>query len=177
VTGRRIALPALLLALTLTGACGRDGDDETGQDSPSSSASPTGDEGSDDASEACALLTHEQVSEVVGAEVGPGEGSSGPVATGGTQSTCEWFSVDHPADTAKLTIYSETSAADSVRDSDSDAEPLKGIGDDAFVGSFASVWVYQGDQSFMAQWYSMMTSDEENLPKSKALAELAADAL
>ena len=127
--------------------------------------------------DACALLTQVEVSEAVGSEMGPGRGTSGPVATGGNQSTCEWFSVEHPADTAKLTIYSQTSAADSVRDSDPDAKPLPGVGDEAFVGAFASVWVYQGAQSFMAQWYSMTAGDEENLPKSEALAKLAADRL
>jgi len=180
----RIPVATLLLALTVTAGCGGEeagagSDQDAPRPSDTSSADEGGGTGEDSAagSEACGLLTQVEVSEAVGTEVGPGRGSSGPVATGGSQATCEWFSVEHPADTAKLTIYSETSAADSVRDSDRDAKPLPGVGDDAFVGAFASVWVYQGDQSFMSQWYSMMASDEENLPKSEALAKLAADKL
>jgi hypothetical protein len=177
VIRRRIALPCVLLALTVANGCGGgETDDQAGRGSPSSSANPD-DEDAGEGSAACALLTQVEVSEAVGTEVGPGRGTSGPVATGGEQSTCEWFSVEHPADTAKLTIYTKTSAADSVKDSDPDAKPLPGVGDDAFIGAFASVWVYQGIQSFMAQWYSMMASDEENLPKSEALAKLAVDRL
>jgi hypothetical protein len=176
----------LALALGVLAGCGSDTDDpsdgQAAQDVPSatSSGSPTsggGDDADDGATDACALLTQVEVSDAVGTEVGPGRASSGAVATGGSQSTCEWFSVEQPADTAKLTIYSETSAADSVKDSDPDAKPLADVGDQAFIGAFASVWVYQGDQSFMAQWYSMTASDDESLPKSEALAKLAADRL
>jgi hypothetical protein len=155
---------ALLLALTVLTACGHDQDGasgDRGEGPAAQSPSPSPSAGRGDDVDACALLTQVEVSE----------------AAGGNQSTCEWFSVEHPADTAKLTIYSQTSAADSVRDSDPDAKPLPGVGDEAFVGAFASVWVYQGAQSFMAQWYSMTAGDEEHLPKSEALAKLAADRL
>jgi hypothetical protein len=173
VTGRRVVTSVVVLLAAVAGCGG--GDDPASLGRPSSSAGAAGEAGQD--SQACALLSRLEVSEAVGAEMGPGRGTGGTVATGGNQSTCEWFSVEQPGDTAKLTIYSETTAADSVRDSDPDAEPLPGIGDEAFVGSYASVWVYHGDQSFMAQWYSMTTSDEQNLPRSEALARLAADRL
>jgi hypothetical protein len=39
------------------------------------------------------------------------------------------------------------------------------------------MWVYVGDESLFAQWYAFAGSDEENLPKSQALAEAAVDAL
>ena len=169
----------MLLALVVTTGCSGDSPGDSADPDARDTASPSGDVSQDSVagSEACALLSQVEVSEAVGTEVGPGRGSSGGVATGGSQSTCEWSSIERPADTAKLTIYSETTAADSVRDADPDAEPLPGIGDEAFVGSYASVWVYKGDRSFMAQWYSMMTDDEENLPRSEALARLAADRL
>ena len=44
-----------------------------------------------------------------------GLGADGPVATGGTQSTCTWRGVESTGDAATVTIYSEASAADSVR--------------------------------------------------------------
>lgn len=167
---RRVAPWAL--ALVVVSGCGGGAD----QDGPGETPTTEGREQAE-IPDACALLTQVEVSEAVGTEVGPGRGSSGPVATGGSQSTCEWFSVQHSADTAKITIYSETTAADSVRDADPDVESIPGLGDDAFAGDFASVWVYQGDLSFMAQWYSMLAEDEENRPRSEALARLAADRL
>lgn len=173
MTGRRVVTSVVVLLAAVAGCGGDDAPESPGR--PTSSSSVAGDTGQD--SRACALLSRLEVSEAVGAEMGPGRGSAGAVATGGSQSTCEWFSVEQPGDTAKLTIYSDTTAADSVRDADPDAEPVPGIGDEAFVGSYASVWVYQGEQSFMAQWYSMSTSDEQNLPRSEALARLAADRL
>lgn len=171
--GRRIV--TLVLALTVATGCSADDAEPTGGDTEPPSGSPSSDLA--DGAKACALLTQLEVSEAVGAEVGPGRGSGGAVATGGTQSTCEWFSVEQPGDTAKLTIYTEATAADSVKDADEDAVELPGVADKAFVGSYASVWAYKGDQSFMAQWYSMSTTDEENLPRSVALATLAADRL
>ena len=39
------------------------------------------------------------------------------------------------------------------------------------------MWVYVGDGSLFAQWYSFDGTDEENLPQSKALARAAVDAL
>ena len=156
----------------VAGCSGGDGHNDPDEESPTTAAS-----GDAEVPEACAVLTQVEVSEAVGTDVGPGRGSSGPVASGGSQSTCEWFSAQHPADTAKLTIYSETTAADSIRGGDPDVQQLPGVGDDAFVGDFASVWVYQGELSFMAQWYSMTARDEESLPRSEALARLAADRL
>ena len=52
-----------------------------------------------------------------------------------------------------------------------------GIGDEAFTQWPAAVWVYQGEQSFMAQWYTFSGSEEENLPKSEALAKAASEKL
>lgn len=171
MTGRRVVIWLVVLLGVFAGCGGGDDPDRGGR--PAASSSTAGDADS----QACALLSRLEVSDAVGAEMGPGRGSGGTVATGGSQSTCEWFSVEQPGGTAKLTIYSETSAADSVKESDPDSEPLPGVGDEAFVGSYASVWVYDGDRSFMAQWYSMTTSDEQNLPRSEALARSAADRL
>jgi hypothetical protein len=111
------------------------------------------------------------VTEAVGAEVGDGVASEGPVTTGGTQSTCTWAGVDSALATATLTVYSDASAADSVRQPDS--APVPDVGDDAFVGPFASVWAYAGDGSFSTQWYDFDATEEENLPRSTALALLA----
>ena len=172
MSGRRVVVSLVVLLATLAGCGGGDDPERDGRPAASASAEDAGQD-----SQACALLSRLEVSEAVGAEMGPGRGSGGIVATGGRQSTCEWFSVEQPGDTAKLTIYSETTAADSVRESDPGAEPLPGVGDEAFVSSYASVWVYDGDRSFMAQWYSMTTTDEQNLPRSEALARLAADRL
>ena len=82
---------------------------------------------------------------------------------------------DNPADTATLTVYSNTAAADSAREDDS--EDLEGIGDKAYSGSVSSVWVYVGERSFFAQWYTFNTMDDEGLEQSKALATAAADKL
>ena len=64
---------------------------------------------------------------------------------------------------ATVTIYSEASAADSVRQADD--PPLPEVGEDAFVSPFASVWAYAGDGSFFTQWYDFAATDEENLPE------------
>ena len=76
---------------------------------------------------------------------------------------------------ATVTIYSEASAADSVRQDDD--PPLPDVGEDAFVGPFASVWAYAGDGSFTTQWYDASATDEENLPKSTVLAQLVLGSL
>jgi hypothetical protein len=74
-----------------------------------------------------------------------------------------------------VTTYPNTDAADSVRVEDD--QPIEGLGDQAFAGSFASIWVYVGDTSLFAQWYAFEGSDEDNLPRSQALAEAAVAAL
>jgi hypothetical protein len=173
---------ALLFVVPLLVACGGDGgaDDEpeAGTDTPSVSqdAEETGQtEEAGGVADACSLVTTDDVSIAVGTTVADGLGGDGPVATGGFQSTCTWRGVEDPSATATITVYTEASAADSVRADDS--APLPEVGEGAFVGPFASVWAYAGGGSFMAQWYDFSGSDEENLPKSTALAVLVRDAL
>ena len=174
---RRALLPLLLVATSALAACGGDddGDDDAGGEPSSESSQDDGAEQPGDP--ACDLLTTDEVAEAVGSPVKEGVRSSGAAVTGGRFDTCVWQSDDpeNPADTATLTIYPNAAAADSVRDDDSEA--VDGIGDDAFLDSFASIWVYDGEKSFFAQWYAISGSDEENLPKSKALASAAADAI
>ena len=181
---RRIVLSLCLAPLLVS--CGGDqdpgqqpNDDATSAESSDEGGDERGDEGGDEAADgggdACSVLSAEEVAEAVGTEVGDGVGTSSPVATGGTQTTCVWAGVENAAATATLTVYTDASAADSVRADDS--APVPELGDDAFVGSFASVWAYAGEGSFMTQWYDFGGSDEENLPKSVALATLVADRL
>ena len=75
---------------------------------------------------------------------------------------------DSPADTATIVLYPNLDAAYDV--GEEDAQPIKGLGDQD-ASTFGSVWVYVGDISLFTQWYSFDGTDEENLPKSKALAE------
>jgi hypothetical protein len=169
---------SVLVVAPLLVACGGDGEPE---DAPSTSISadaegtgvPSGDAA--DAADACSLLTPEEVSQAVGTEVGEGVPAGGEVITGGSQTTCTWTGVENAASVATVTVYTDASAADSVRTDDS--APLPEVGDDAFAGSFASVWGYAGGGSFMAQWYELGGTDEDNLPKSTALALLVRDAL
>jgi hypothetical protein len=60
---------------------------------------------------------------------------------------------------------------------EADSAPVPQVGDDAFVGPYASVWAYADEGSFTAQWYDFGGSDEENLPKSTALALLVRESL
>lgn len=184
VTIRRVVglLAVLFVAVPLLASCG--GDDEPADDegrSPSSatSASAEASDPSDpsDASgdAACDLVTTDEVAAAVGTAVGDGVPSDSTVATGGTQTTCTWVGAEDPATTATLTVYTEASAADSVREDDS--TPLPDVGDDAFEGPYASVWAYAGDGSFTTQWFDFDATDEENLPKSTALALLVRDRL
>jgi len=160
-------LLALLFVLPLLAACG--GEDEP-EDAPDDIdiVETTGDA-------SCAVLTPDEVAEAVGAEVKDGVATDSVVATGGSQTTCVWKAVEDTLATATITIYTDASAADSVKDADS--LPLPEVGNDAFIGSFASVWAYAGEGSFMAQWYDVDGSDEENLPKSIALAQLVLERL
>ena len=181
---RRALVPALLMAATaVLTACGGDNSsgsqastDESTSASPSSSATSSDSVGSSDI-EACDVLSADQVSAAVGAPVKEGVATSGPAITGGSFTSCLWQSddPDNPADTATVTIYPNADAADSAREDDS--QDVEGIGDRAFSGSFASMWVYVGDRSLFAQWYALSGSDQDNLPKSQALAKVAADAL
>jgi hypothetical protein len=170
---RRVA--SLLFVVPLLVACGGDSEpDDDAAEEPTKS--PTVSEDSGGAPDACSLISAEEVAQAVGAEVGEGvpSGTDG-VVTGGSQTTCTWTGVADATSIATVTIYSDASAADSVRTDDS--APLPEVGDDAFVGPYASVWGYAGEGSFFAQWYDFGGSDEENLPKSTALALLVRDAL
>ena len=177
---RRVLAPLLLVAAAALTACGGDdGDDSSAEDTPSATQE-TGDDSGDDPEEnvvACDLLTADEVEAAVGSPVKEGIQTSGPAAIGGDFSTCVWQSADpdNPADTATITIYQNAAAADSVRGEDS--QDLEGIGDQAFSDTVSSVWVYDGDKSFFAQWYIFGTMDDEGLEQSKALAQAAADAL
>jgi hypothetical protein len=173
---------ALLLLLPAFVGCGGDDGGDGGDsgdggagDLPGASGATTTPADDVDGTDACALLGIDEVAHAVGTEVEEGVAADGPVATGGTQTTCTWRGVENPSATAMVTVYSDASAADSVRQDDS--EPLPEVGEDAFVGPFASVWAYAGGGSFTAQWYDFSGSDEENLPKSTALALLVRDAL
>jgi hypothetical protein len=181
----RLAIGPLLLvtsAALLTSCGGDDGaDSANGRDdatSGASSSSPTTSASADGPHVvACDLLAPDVVEAAVGTTVKDGIPSYGPAITGGSFTTCVWQSddPDHPGDTATVTIYPNADAADSAREDDS--QDVDGIGDQAFTGSFASVWVYAGENSLFAQWYSLSGSDEDNLPKSEALAKAVADQL
>lgn len=175
---RRTLVPLVLVAATVLAGCGGE-DDGSATGSSSSGAEASQDGGGAVAATpvACDLLTTEQVTAAVGAPVKEGAATGGPAVTGGRFSTCVWQSDDpaSPADTATVTIYPNAAAADSARGSDD--MDVEGIGDQAFSGSFASIWAYVGDQSLFAQWYTLSGSDDENRPHSEALARSAADAL
>jgi hypothetical protein len=175
VRTRRALVPLVLVACFALGACGGD-DGDDGDDSAGGGKSPTSEDTQADV-RACGLLSTDEVAAAVGSPVKPGIATNGPAITGGGFTTCVWQSADpdNPADTATLTIYPNADAADSVRDADS--VDVDGIGDDAFSVSFAGIWVYDGEKSFLAQWYAFSGTDEEHLPKSEALAKAAADAL
>ena len=164
---------SLLFVVPLMVACGDDSAPDDEPDAGSDSPSVTQDAGG--VADACSLVTTDEVTMAVGTTVSDGVGGDGPVATGGNQSTCTWRGVEDPSATAMITVYTDASAADSVRQDDS--APLPEVGDDAVVGPFASVWAYAGEGSFTAQWYDFSGSDEENLPKSTALALLVREAL
>jgi hypothetical protein len=172
---RRILVPLILVACAALSACGGDGGDDDGSsadDAPSATQSDSADDVA-----ACDLLTPDDVEAAVGSPVKEGIQTSGAAITGSDFSTCAWQSADpeNPADTATLTIYGNADAADSVRSDDS--KDLEGIGDEAFSDSFSSVWVYDGEKSFFAQWYVFGATDDEGLEQSKALAKAVADKL
>jgi hypothetical protein len=173
---RRTLLPLVLLAATTLAACGGGDDEGDARDtSPSASASQTG--GTQIGVSACDLLSTDEVAAAVGAPVKEGIEKRGVPVTGGSYTSCQWMSddPDNPADSAFLWLYTNTAAADSAREDDS--QDLPGIGDRAFSVSFAGVWVYEGEQSLLAQWYTFSGTDEENLPHSEALAQAAVDKL
>ncbi|MBJ7356452.1 hypothetical protein [Nocardioides sp.] len=176
---------SLLFVVPLLVACGgdTDADDPSGSDgsgsgtagSPDATDGPSVTEDAGGVPDACSLVSTDEVTMAVGTTVSDGVGGDGPVATGGSQSTCTWRGVEDPSASAMITVYTDASAADSVREDDS--APVPELGDDAFVGPFASVWAYAGEGSFTAQWYDFSGSDEENLPRSTALALLVREAL
>jgi hypothetical protein len=182
---RRTVVPLLIVATAVLSSCGGDDSDSgsTGVDEPGATPSAsesagesTGDDTGGDVA-ACDLLTTDEVAAAVGSPVKEGIPSTGPAVTGGSFTSCLWQSddPDNPADTATVTIYPNADAADSAREDDSQDVP--GIGDQAFTGSFASMWVYVGEQSFFAQWYAFSGSVEESMPKSQALAKAVVGAL
>lgn len=180
---RRAVVSVLVVGSAALTACAGE-DSSSPEDGPATSAatseaSDPSDGGSPAAGDvaACDLLTTDEVEAAVGAPVKEGVARSGEPITGGTFTSCLWQADDpeNPVDQAQLYLYSDTAAADSAREDDSQEVP--GIGDKAFTVAFAGVWVYQGERSFLAQWYTLSGSDEENLPKSEALAKAAADRL
>jgi hypothetical protein len=176
---RRALVPLLLAASAALSSCGDDDSSVSGPDDTSSGAasSPTASTAAGAHVVACDLLSSDEVGAAVGTPVKEGIPSYGPAVTGGSFSTCVWQSddPDAPGGTATVTVYPNADAADSAREDD--AQEVEGIGDHAFTGSFASVWTYVADTSVFAQWYSLSGSDEDNLPRSKALAKAVADQL
>lgn len=175
---RRALVPLALVACTALSACGGGDDDKSSDDDAKPSAGASGATAPTDAPSApalevaaCDLLSPDEVADAVDAKVKEGVPTTGPVVTGGKFSSCQYTSddPDHPADAATVTLYPNTDAADVARGEDS--QPVKGLGDQAFTSSFGSVWVYVDDISFFAQWYTFDGTEQENLPKSKALAE------
>jgi hypothetical protein len=180
---RRALVLLTLVACAALSGCGG-GDDDKSDDatpSPSASSDPTeatsGPATVDLPSEACDLLSAEEVSDLVGTKVKKGTPASGPTTSGGEFSSCAYVSddPDHPADTATIVLYPNLDAADQGRGED--AQPIKGLGDQAYASTFGSVWVYVDDISLFTQWYSFDGTDQENLPKSKALAKAVVDEL
>jgi hypothetical protein len=174
----RALVPLTLVACAALSACGGGDDDDKSEDAtPGTSASsvPTlstsGPATVDLPSEACDVLSADEVSGAVGSEVKDGTPASGPTTSGGSFSSCVYASADpdHPADTATIVLYPNTDAADQGRGED--AQPIKGLGDQAYASTFGSVWVYVDDVSLFTQWYAFDGTDQENLPKSKALAK------
>jgi hypothetical protein len=183
---RRAFIPVVLVAAATLASCGGDSDSGTTDDdrpsasdsvSQTPSPSATGSESQTGDVAACDLLSTDEVEAAVGAPVKEGIANAGQPITGGIFTSCLWMSddPDNPADQGQLYIYSNTAAADSAREDDSEEVP--GIGDSAFTVSFAGVWVTKGEKSFLAQWYALSGTDDENLPKSEALAKVAADKL
>lgn len=176
----RALVPFLLTAAVALTACGGGDDGDDGSGDGGSSGAGSGATASESAAaevEACDLLSPADVEAAVGVPVHEGVPSSGPSATGGGYTSCIWQSADPESvgNSATLTVYDNTAAADSAREDD--AVDVEGIGDAAYSGSVSSVWVYVGDRSFFAQWYVFGTFDDEGLAQSEALAEAAADAL
>ncbi len=174
------------MACAALAACGGGDDDKsddksdaesTASTSPDATATTTGPATVDLPSGACDLLSAEEVSDAVGAPVKEGTATSGPTTSGGEFSSCAYASddPDHPADAATIVLYPNLDAADQGRGED--ATPIKGLGDQAYASTFGSVWVYVDEISLFTQWYAFDGTDKENLPKSKALAEAAVDAL
>jgi hypothetical protein len=182
---RRALVPVVLATVATLAACGgNDSGGSASDDKPTASqsqstATPSADDPGGDSGDAaaCDLLTTDEVAAAVGSPVKAGVASSGPAVTGGSFTTCVWQSddPDNPADTATVTVYPNADAADSAREDDS--QDVSGIGDKAFTGSFASMWVYVGEKSFFAQWYAFGGTDEESMPKSQALAKAVVGAL
>ena len=180
---RQALAPLALVACAALSACGGGDNDESDDAGPSATSSPdatvatTGPATVDLPSQACDLLSAEEVSDLVGTKVKKGTPTSGPATSGGDFSSCAYASddPDSPADTATITLYPNTDAADQGRGED--AQPIKGLGDQAYASTFGSVWVYVDEVSLFTQWYSFDGTDEENLPKSKALAEAVVDEL
>jgi len=180
---RRILLPLTLVTCLALSACGGGDDDKSDDRSDDATAGASATAGTSGPAtvplpaDACDLLSSDQVSDVVGAPVNKGTPTSGPATSGGSFSQCTYTSADpdNPADTAIIALYPNTDAADSARGET--AQEIKGLGDSAFSASFGSVWVYVDDISLFAQWYAFDGTDQENLPKSKALAKAALDGL
>jgi Protein of unknown function (DUF3558) len=164
-------------ALALS-ACGGGDDDTSSGKGASPSASEIGATAPTDSptvpdleTGACDVLTTDQVSEAVGTPVKDGVTTSGPATTGGTFSSCQYASddADNPADAATVSLYPNTDAADSARGED--AQPIEGLGGQAYTAAYGSIWVYVDQISVFVQWYTFDGTDQENLPKSKALAK------
>jgi hypothetical protein len=147
--GASVAAGFLVLALAGTGACSGDDDGGDDQGAPDTTAGP------DDGTGACALLTGEEVGELFGTAA---ETATPPGAAG---TTCLWQAATEagaaPSHQLQLSVYTgEPLDPSSFGEG---AQPVEGLGDEAFVipqGNLGTVaGVQDGDRGIVVVYATL----------------------
>jgi hypothetical protein len=135
------ALTSLVLAAAVAAACSSGG----GAPTPSPSPAGGGPIGSASATNACSLLTTEEIKSITGFAV-----KDGVLQTNDGTSDCQWQRADTDTDTVGLTIQPYDDALWQTMSSAPHAVSVSGIGDAAFKG-----FPHVGDLAIKAKGYEI----------------------
>jgi hypothetical protein len=125
------------------------------------------------AADACSLLTPEDIVAATGVAFGNPRAETPQQTQYGSYTACTWIARDSPLTTVRVTVWDGERAYDDAKTQLGDAQDLGEVGDRAFTSSLAAVYAVANGHTLFVQYSDFDSTDENNLPISIGLAEVA----